>query len=177
VPLSFTFRQLSDVIVAAFAWSNSHLHEFRVGKRGEPGERWLVMAEFMEDRFSLFGAPPEEDQKVKLAKILKSGEKLTYTYDFGDDWDFDVVVEAIFAAEEGATYPRVTHGKRAAPPEDCGGVWGYEQVLAVLAGAADPEDDADCIEWMRERYPYFDPEEFDLAVTNEWVADPQPFWD
>jgi hypothetical protein len=177
VPLSFTFRQLSDAIVASLAWSNSHLHEFRVGKRGGPGERWLVMAEFMEDRLSFFGAPPEEDHKVQLAEILRSGEKLAYTHDFGDDWDFDIVVEAVFAAEEGVTYPRVTHGKRAAPPEDCGGPWGYQQVLDVLNGTADPEDDADRIEWMREQYPYFDPEKFDLEAANEWVIDPQPFWE
>lgn len=180
VPLSFTFRRLSDVIVAAFSWSNSHLHEFQIGRRGEPGERLLLMAEMLDEvGFRLFGPQPEDDGKVKLAEVLRSGERLVYRYDFGDDWEFDVIVEAVFAAGEGVVYPRVTHGRRAAPPEDCGGVWGYEELLALLEGAleVDEAENADRVEWLRERYPYWKPEEFDLAATNEWVVDAQPFWE
>jgi hypothetical protein len=150
--------------------------------------------------FRLFGPKPEDDGKVKLAKILKSGERLIYRYDFGDDWEFEVLVEAVFTAVEGVVYPRVTHGRRAAPPEDCGGVWGYEELLALLDGVpqadeADKADDtnetddahelepaegaepADRVAWLRELYPYWKPEEFDLAAANDWVVDAQPFWE
>jgi hypothetical protein len=192
VPLSFTFRRLSDVIVAAFGWSNSHLHEFDIGRRGEPGERSLVMKEMLDEAgFRLFGPKPEDDGKVRLAKILKSGERLIYRYDFGDDWEFEVLVEAVFTAVEGVVYPRVTHGRRAAPPEDCGGVWGYEEILVLLDGApqadradetnetdyAEGAESADRVAWLRELYPYWKPEEFDLATANEWVVDAQPFWE
>ena len=179
VPLSFSFRRLSDIIVAAFGWSNSHLHEFRVGTRGEPGERWLVMVEFIEDRMSFFGAPPEDDNAAQLAEILQTGERLAYSYDFGDGWQFGVLVEEVFTAAGGVVYPRVTHGRRAAPPEDCGGVWGYEEILALRDGLldADQADDPDRLEWVRDRFPYWEPERFELDAANEWVLDAQPFWE
>lgn len=179
VPLSFSFRRLSDIIVAAFGWSNSHLHEFRVGTRGEPGERWLVMVEYIEDRISFFGGPPEDDNAVELAEILQNGKKVAYSYDFGDGWEFGILVEAVFTAAEGVVYPRVTHGRRAAPPEDCGGVWGYEEILAVREGLLDGDDadDPDRLEWVRERFYYWEPEKFDLDAANEWVLDAQPFWE
>jgi hypothetical protein len=82
----------------------------------------------------------------------------------------------------------VTHGRRSAPPEDCGGVRGYEEILAALAGRAvaggvgDGEDANDAeeagrLEWLREQFPYFSPEEFDLDAVNEWGHGPEPFWE
>jgi hypothetical protein len=61
VPLSFSFRDLSDAIVAAFAWSNSYLHEFEIGKRGEPGERCIGMPDEMDLGLRFFGPPIEDD--------------------------------------------------------------------------------------------------------------------
>jgi hypothetical protein len=65
--------------------------------------------------------------------------KVVYTYDFGDDWRHDIVVEKIIPAEPGVAYPRCTTGRRTAPPEDCGGIW------AFVEGQAGPDDafDAD----------------------------------
>ena len=113
---------------------------------------------------------------MRLAGVLKTGERLTYSYDFGDGWQFDVLVESMLPAVEGTVYPHVTNGRRSAPPEDCGGVWGYEEILAAFTGATDGVD-AERLEWLREQYPYFSPEEFDLATANEWVHDPEPFWE
>lgn len=184
VPLTFSFRQLSDVIVAAFQWSNSHLHEFEIGKRMEPGERSIGMAEVLEDFPRFFGPPVEDDRTVGLAGVLERGGRLVYRYDFGDDWTCNVLVEDISAAAEDTIYPRVTGGRRSAPPEDCGGVWGYEEILEAFVDRAGADDvggayDAEGIErleWLREHYPYFSPEEFDLETINEWVRNPEPFW-
>ena len=203
VPLTFSFRQLSDIIVAAFGWSNSHLHEFEIGKRMEPGERSIGMVDPLDDFPRFFGPPVEDDREVGLAGVLERGGRLIYRYDFGDDWALAILVEDVSPGAEGVVYPRVTGGRRSGPPEDCGGVWGYEEIVEALAGAAgageaagagagaeagdteDAEDDdeygdaeeAERLEWLREQYPYFLPEEFDLDTVNEWVRQPQPFWE
>lgn len=62
--------------------------------------------------------------------------KLRYAYDFGDDWEHDILVEKVLDRDETATYPRCTGGRRAAPPEDCGGTWGYAELKD--AGGFDP---------------------------------------
>jgi hypothetical protein len=196
VPLSFSFRDLSDAIVAAFAWSNSHLHEFEIGKRGEPGERCIGMPDEMDLGLRFFGPPIEDDRMVMLGEVLRSGQRLVYAYDFGDGWRMDVLVEAVASADPALRYPRVTHGRRSGPPEDCGGVWGYEEILAAFAGGGGSEEGADHrgtdggglegaegdpasarLAWLREHYPYFAPEELDLAAVNEWVWNAEGYWE
>jgi len=203
VPLTYSFRQLSDVIVAAFGWSNSHLHEFEIGKRMEPGERSIGMIDPLDDFPRFFGPPVEDDREVGLAGVLEHGGRLIYRYDFGDDWACAILVEDVSPAVDRMVYPRVTGGRRSGPPEDCGGVWGYEEIVEALAGAAgagavagaaagigagdaevaEDDDDygdaeeAERLEWLRDQYPYFSPDWFDLDTVNEWVRQPQPFWE
>jgi hypothetical protein len=122
VPLTYSFRRLSDVIVAAFGWSNSHLHEFAIGKRMESGERSIGMVDPLDDFPRFFGPPVEDDRKVGLAGVLGPGGRLGYNYDFGDGWEFNILVEDVSPAVDRMVYPRVTGGRRSGPPEDCGGV-------------------------------------------------------
>lgn len=194
VPLEFSFAQLSDVIVAAFGWSNSHLHEFEIGKRSEVGQRrigvpdpdedeagppptdaelaelfpWLTV----EEARKLLPPPLQDEETVILGELLRDEKRFRYVYDFGDDWRHSVLVEAIMAAERETVYPRVTAGRRAAPPEDCGGVWGYEHLLEVLADR-DHEEHAELREWC----PRQAPDEFDLAAADEAVRNPPEYWD
>ena len=86
-----------------------------------------------------------------------------------------MLVEAILPAGEDMVYPRVTAGRRSAPPEDCGGAWAYEELLASL-GRAEAADEDEHVQWLRECHPNFSPEEFDLAVANQAVLDPTPYW-
>lgn len=86
-----------------------------------------------------------------------AGSSFTYTYDFGDNWRHKVTVEKVTPADPSVTYPVCTGGRRARPPEDCGGVWRYVNVLAVLADPAD-EEHASRREWVGGA---FDPEAFD----------------
>ncbi len=99
--------------------------------------------------------------------MLKSGVKrFGYDYDFGDNWEHIVAVEKTFAPVAGQTYPACVDGKRNCPPEDCGGVWGYAELLEILADPAHPERE-ERLEWLGED---FDPEEFDVSVADRRLA-------
>ncbi|MDQ3150841.1 MAG: plasmid pRiA4b ORF-3 family protein [Actinomycetota bacterium] len=73
--------------------------------------------------------------------------KIRYTYDFGDDWEHDILVEKVLDQDETASYPRCTDGRRAAPPEDCGGIWGYADLVEALTDPTHPEHE-DKLEWL-----------------------------
>ena len=90
-------------------------------------------------------------------------DKFTYEYDFGDGWEHIILLEKILPPEDGATYPRCIKGKRACPPEDCGGIWGYAHLLEVIADPEDPEHD-EMLEWLGGE---FDSEYFNLDEVNE----------
>lgn len=100
---------------------------------------------------------------AKLFRIAPSaGAKLLYEYDFGDGWQHDIVVEAILQPAEGVRYPVCVAGKRACPPEDCGGPYGYVELLEALGDPEHPEHE-DKLDWIGEG---FDPEAFDLEEIN-----------
>lgn len=157
MPLAISFAQLSDVIQAAFGWTNSHLDEFEVGARriGVP-----VADDWARPRACL-----EDEASIMLGAALAGGaRRLLYRYDFGDDWEHLLEVEKVYAAVASLRYPRCTGGRRAAPPEDCGGAPGYRQLLAVLA---DPSHE-EYVE-LRAWAGGFDAETFDVAAADEAV--------
>ncbi len=147
-----TLRELHHVLQIALGWTDSHLHEFEIrGKRyGMP------------DPHEDFGEPPLEEQDYSLQGLLRKGNRFGYLYDFGDGWQHDVVIEREEAPEQRASKAECLAGARAAPPEDCGGVHGYADLLEALADPAH-ERHAELREWVG---PYFAPEEFDLVIVN-----------
>jgi hypothetical protein len=143
---------LHDVLQVSMGWSNSHLHAFEVGgeQYGEPGPMEEVEG--------------HDEARTKLSQVVAEGfKKFTYTYDFGDSWDHVIEVEEALPAEAGVRYPCCTAGKRACPPEDCGGPWGYADFLAAVGDPNHPEH-ADMLEWIGGA---FDPEAFDLSAVNK----------
>ena len=91
-----------------------------------------------------------DERKARLGEVLPAVKsKIRWDYDFGDGWEHDVVVEAIEPARADLTYPVCLAGKRACPPEDCGGPWGYSNLLAALS---DPthEEHEELAEWVGE---------------------------
>ena len=96
-----------------------------------------------------------------------TGARFRYTYDFGDDWEHDILVEKMFDRDKAATCPRCTGGRRAGPPEDCGGIWGYADLEEILADPNHPEHE-DKLEWLGlDDAAGFDPTGFDAdAVTH-----------
>ena len=106
----------------------------------------------------------EDERKVKLSQVVARGhKKFSYVYDFGDNWDHTILVEKVLPAEAGVRYPRCTAGKRACPPEDCGGAWGYVDFLDAIKNPKH-EQHAGMLEWIGGE---FDPEAFDIEAVNE----------
>lgn len=147
VPADIKLGKLHRVIQIAMGWTDSHMHAFHAGQAvyGTPDPE--------------FGGETKDERKVRLDSILGEGEKLLYEYDFGDGWEHEVKVEKVLDADPD---PRCTGGKRACPPDDCGGPYGYEALLQAIEDPSHPEHEA-MAAWIGGA---FDPELFDLAAVN-----------
>lgn len=152
VPGDTTLTELHRLLQIAFGWDDYHMHCF-------------------ETDFGTFGvADPElghrPETTATLEQVLAEKSKMTYTYDFGDSWDHIITAESLTPPAEDVAYPRCTGGRRAAPPEDCGGIWGYGALCEILANPGD-EQHAERLEWLGlDDASEFDPTAFDLAATD-----------
>jgi len=145
-------------IQAAMGWSNSHLYQFEIqGKLyGEPD-----VLDCGYDNSALF-----DSRATLLSDVLPARGKrfaFKYHYDFGDDWAHSVVWEGNPDADPETKYPLCVAGERACPPEDCGGVWGYDRFLEAIEDPKDEEHEV-MLEWVGGR---FDPEEFDPTAATK----------
>jgi hypothetical protein len=146
-----TLDKLHDIIQVVMGWTNSHLHQFIVGE----AYFGLQDPEY-EDR------PANDETKFTLSRITKNkGSAFIYEYDFGDSWRHELLVERIVPPKE-TQYPVCLAGKLACPPEDVGGVWGYEEFLDAIRDPDHPEH-KDYTEWIGGE---FDPEAFDIKRVN-----------
>ncbi|NUT46919.1 MAG: plasmid pRiA4b ORF-3 family protein [Saccharothrix sp.] len=157
VPSTTPLVRLHQVIQDAFAWEDYHLWTFQT-----PAGR--------------YGMPDPElghgdAAAVTLADVAGAPkDRVGNLYDFGDSWDHDVLVEDVVTAEPGVAYPRCLTGRRAAPPEDCGGIGGYAHLCDVLADPGHTEH-ADLVEWLELDDPAdFDPAAFDADEVNEYLS-------
>jgi Plasmid pRiA4b ORF-3-like protein len=147
--------RLHKIIQAVMGWEDYHLYEFEVQRvrYSAPGEDFGFDTE----------QKPVNVNRATLEQAVEGRRiKFRYWYDFGDDWFHEIKVEKILEPEAGAAYPRCVEGGRACPPEDCGGVWGYSNLLEILA---DPghEEHEHYLEWLGGP---FDSEAFDLDAVN-----------
>lgn len=152
VPGDATLAKLHHIVQDAMGWYDCHLHEFIVGgiSYGVPDPE--------------YGGEVKSERRMTLGRLAGAPKaKLRYVYDFGDDWEHDILVEKLLPPEPGATYPRCIAGKRACPPEDCGGIWGYANFLEAIQDPAHPEHD-ELLEWIGGS---FDPEAFNLDAVNQ----------
>lgn len=146
VPSDFTLGDLHHVIEFAMPWDGGHLHEFRIGK-----------VAYSDPRMGLDDI--EDEWEAPLSEVLpRARRKFRYLYDFGDSWEHELQVEAIGPPDAETAYPAILAGERAGPPEDCGGVWGYADLLEILADPSHPEYE-ERMEWQGGP---IDPEAFDL---------------
>jgi hypothetical protein len=163
VPADLTLEQLHFVLQAAMGWEDCHLHDLRIGARRfgkpDPSERH-------------FGGPvTASERSAQLCTVLaKVGAKAVYTYDFGDSWEHGIAVEKVLPAEPGRAYPECIDGRRHGPPEDCGGIGGFYNLLEAIH---DPGHDQheELSEWLGDD---FDPEAFSLDAVNRSLAYLQP---
>jgi hypothetical protein len=155
VASTITLADLHQVIQAAMGWMDSHLHDFDLGD-----VRYGMVQDDFDDGMA-------DETGVRLDTVCQLGARFIYNYDFGDGWEHLVVIEKAVAIEPGTRYPRCTAGRNACPPEDCGGPWGYADMLKTLAGKRNAER-AELIEWLGGE---FDPRDFDLAQANRMISD------
>ena len=151
VPADIALDDLHGVFQAAMGWFDGHLHEFVVGKRAYGPADPDLPTDF------------DDETGVSLASLIsQEGETFRYIYDFGDDWMHTITLEKA-SADTSGSIPRCIDGKRACPPEDCGGIPGYQQILEALKRPAHP-DSEELLDWLGDG---FDPEYFDLDGINE----------
>jgi hypothetical protein len=149
-----TLAKLHRILQCPMGWEDAHLHQFTI-----QGERYGVPGE--EDVGS---RKTRDERKYKLSDVMPGeGAQFTYLYDFGDNWEHILVVESTLPPQEGVRYPSCLAGGRACPPEDVGGLPGYENFLEAIADDAHPEH-KDFTEWIGGP---FDPETCDVDAVNE----------
>ncbi len=154
MPDNMTLADLHTAIQVTMGWGDSHLHDFDLGgqRYGDPSTTDDVAAE----------------HRLKLSALAKSAiTRFVYTYDFGDSWEHEILIEKAPAKGDAATYPACVAGKRNCPPEDCGGTWGYAELLEVLADAAHPQHDEQ-LQWLGGAY---DAEAFSVPAANTALAE------
>jgi hypothetical protein len=146
-----TLAQLHRILQRVMGWEGYHLYQFVVGgiAYGDPH-----ILEEMEG---------EDARRVTLATLVRGEkDKFFYEYDFGDSWDHELLIEQMLPPEAGKYYPVCLAGKRACPPEDCGGIWGYAGFLEAIHDPQHPEHE-EMLEWVGGE---FDPEAFDRDEVN-----------
>ncbi len=157
VPETYTFWDLHVAIQDAMGWLDYHLHEFAII---DPTTGSTVDIGFPDNDF---GRDVLKGWKQKITRYFSmENPSADYLYDFGDYWVHRLKLEKILPREKNFDYPICIKGKRAAPPEDCGGVSGYENILEIIKNPGHAEYE-ETIEWLGEE---FDPEHFDPKEVN-----------
>lgn len=137
VPARYSFWDLHVAIQDAMGWLDCHLHEFRIGGSSR-------------DDAILIGIPDDEEWEdlpevqpgweISVIDYLsEAGDRTEYEYDFGDGWVHEVTLLRVQPREKGQRYPKCVAGERGCPPEDCGGIPGYESLLEVLFDPSHPD--------------------------------------
>jgi hypothetical protein len=150
VPGTYTFWDLHCAIQDAMGWRDYHLHAFEVPsrRRDRPPRR-----------FGIYYPPSDCDDppgwEHHIAHhITPNYPTWQYLYDYGDNWRHTITYERLLERDFEATYPRCIEGARACPPEDCGGIWGYQEIVARRI-------DRDTREWLQGFYPGYKVAHFD----------------
>jgi hypothetical protein len=149
IPRSMTLADLHVAIQAAMGW-----YDFDVGGTGygDPDG---------------FGDDVADESRLCLSVLMKSGvTRFLYTYDYGDRWEHQILIEKAPPADPTKALPACIAGQRNCPPEDCGGPWGYVELLEILANPTHPQHDEQ-LEWIGDE---FDPEEFSVADADAMLA-------
>ena len=142
IPAGITFHELNAIIQLAFNWSGYHLYSFEIGN---------LLIEIPDDIYDDFDYKVINSKRTKVDKYFDEIEKLEYTYDFGDNWIHNIQIEKVLESEEKLENPVCLKAKMASLPEDCGGPWGYEDLLNVINNPKD-ERYQDMKDWLEQGY-------------------------
>ncbi|KAI1710980.1 plasmid pRiA4b ORF-3-like protein [Ditylenchus destructor] len=159
VPGHYNFFDLHYAIISAMGWKNQHLHQYRHKNRhngrlthiGRPvGGTWNDTLD--ENRLTVAGWFSEQNPKI------------VYEYDFADSWEHDVILEKILDSD-GGQYPRCLGGRRACPPENCGGSDGLHVLLEKLGNPFHPGHNI-AVRWLEMcGYQKYNPTIFDKQAV------------
>lgn len=146
--------EFHHILQTTMGWDNAHLHQF--------SNRNIIYSP--PDEYNEL--PYTDYRKIKLNKLLKHiNDHIVYEYDFGDGWEHEIVLEEVLNKESPQIYPLCIDGKNACPPEDCGGIGGYQNLLTILSNPAHQEYD-EWIEWLGGE---FDPKVFNIEEVNKML--------
>ncbi|MBN2603790.1 MAG: plasmid pRiA4b ORF-3 family protein [Candidatus Thermoplasmatota archaeon] len=155
VPATYSFWDLHVAIQDSMGWWDYHLHAFRIkwDNSGSGIEIGIPEDGVLDDDSLIL---PGWD--VDIADYFREvGRSCSYEYDFGDGWIHEILLEAIIDREKGHKYPQCIDGEQACPPEDCGGIDGYYELLDVISNPKH-EDYEEMLQWLGGKY---DPLKFD----------------
>lgn len=148
----YRIDRFHQVLQITMGWNNSHLHEFCI-------KDWSIGMVY--DTYDNFPEVEDETELYLRDMKLKESDSFTYIYDFGDNWQHLLSVEKVYSGE--LEYPECLEGKGACPPEDCGGIWGYTDLLEILKDESHPEYE-EYIDWLPGE---FDPDYFPVKAVNQ----------
>lgn len=157
VPSDVPLSDLHKIVQTAMGWANSHLHQFAKGNR---------FLEPPQPEDGMWDSSGENYTGMTLDEFLqKKNDVITYDYDFGDGWEHEIKLEAILPADETIKLPKCIAGAMACPPEDCGGIWGFQEFKNIMKDPSHPEYEG-YFEWYGGE---FDPGAFDMEEINEML--------
>ena len=166
VPASYTFWALHCAIQDAMGWNDGHLHGFRfVNKKNNYNAINIGML-MPDDNVECMEGLIDERTAMTADYFGKISKQCVYEYDFGDGWEHTVALEKIIFAEPKEKYPKIIAGANACPPEDCGGIGGYYDMLEISSNPKNPEYN-EIREWLGLENPEdsFDPNIFNFKLV------------
>ena len=161
VPEDYSFYELHEAIQAAMGWDDCHLHKFEILS---PKNDMIESIGTVDNSNWSLDIEPLDESNIKISQyFLMDNRRAIYEYDFGDNWEHEILLEKILQAQKGDNYPKCIDGENACPPEDCGGVWGYKILLESLNNPKHQEYSLNK-EWFS-LDKEFDPEKFDANAV------------
>ena len=162
VPSNYFLDEVAEMIIEAMGWYNTHLHAFFIG----------------ELRYDMVGPFSEGDEldeaRFRLRDVFSDvGRSARFEYDFGDGWEHTVLLEAVRLQTKAEQEPYCLAGRRACPPEDCGGPHGFLSLLELRDKGPVSEWDRERLEWLGD----FDPTAFSVDEATHAMQNPVGAWD
>jgi Plasmid pRiA4b ORF-3-like protein len=158
--------EFNSMILMAFGWSGGHMHIFRA----TDGTEFMSYGDDYEADDN--GSGVLNEGNYTIAHLFHDGKCLTgtYTYDFGDDWVHSFTLENQGDAIQGVKYPRLIAGQGSCPPEDCGGIDAYYEMVEIVKNP-DDEQYEDMCDWLfLEEGEEWNMDNFDLEAESAQIS-------
>lgn len=176
---SSTFWEFSCAIQDAMGWGGGHLHSFMFSDKKNKWQMINIMVPLPDDDEHMDRIIDERTAKI-ADYFGKISQQCKYEYDFGDGWVHTILLEKVLPIIADQKYPKCLAGKRACPPDDCGGIGGYENLIDILKKPKHPEH-KEVKEWLGLDFAddfdpeHFDPDEVDFSDPKEMLKELESF--